>query len=173
MASGTNAIRSRKYDPDTLIAMFRKAAQFRNEMLHAGFTDNGGAIHSAERILNILGLSLKYPGLSHINHLRHFSTAEFSMEAWKLHRNGNKVLIEHVAPIRALTREAIIRVDKGISDAQFKRFISKHYRLVLLSPTETEKLNRLNRSEMHRDRLGSAGIRLKRKKTVCGRGRNR
>jgi hypothetical protein len=33
--------------------MFRKAAALRNEMIAAGFTDNGGAIHSAERILNI------------------------------------------------------------------------------------------------------------------------
>jgi hypothetical protein len=43
-----------KYDPATLVRMFRKAAKFPQEMLDAGFTDNGGAIHSAERILDIL-----------------------------------------------------------------------------------------------------------------------
>jgi hypothetical protein len=54
----------------------------RNEMLAAGFTDNGGAIHSAERILDILGQRLKYPGLSHGNALRHYPKAEFSDAAW-------------------------------------------------------------------------------------------
>ena len=58
---------SQKYRPEILIPMFRKAAKFRNDMLNAGFTDNGGAIHSAERILNILGQRLKYPELNHIN----------------------------------------------------------------------------------------------------------
>jgi hypothetical protein len=45
---------TRKYDAANLIPMFRLAARLRNEMKNAGFTDNGGAIHSAERILNIL-----------------------------------------------------------------------------------------------------------------------
>jgi len=44
---------NRKYYSGNLIPMFRKAAALRNEMIAAGFTDNGGAIHSAERILNI------------------------------------------------------------------------------------------------------------------------
>jgi len=62
--------RSRKYHSGNLIPMFRLAATLRKQMLDAGFTDNGGAIHSAERILNILGLCLNYPDLSHINNLR-------------------------------------------------------------------------------------------------------
>ena len=47
-----------KYSPENLIPMFRKAASLRNEMKDSGFTDNGGGIHSAERILDILGLCL-------------------------------------------------------------------------------------------------------------------
>ena len=45
--------------------MFRLAAKLCKRMRAAGFTDNGGAIHSAERILNMLGLCLVYPDLSH------------------------------------------------------------------------------------------------------------
>ena len=41
--------------------MFRKAAMMRNEMLADGFTDNGGAIHSASRILDILCHRVCYP----------------------------------------------------------------------------------------------------------------
>jgi hypothetical protein len=155
-----------KYQPEILIAMFRKAATFRNEMLRAGFTDNGGAIHSAERILNILGCCLKYPELSHMNNLRHSKAAEFSVEAWALHQGGNNVRIEHVSPLRALTREAIAKIDRGTSDAQFKSFVKRHFRLVLLSPSETQRLNRQNRSAVHPNRLRNAGIRMVKRKSA-------
>src|SRR5258708_35773645 len=103
--------RRRKYQPDLLIAMFRKAAVLRNEMRAAGFTDNGGAIHSAERILNILGLCLVYPDLSHINNLRKYGKAEFSVKARAAYDRGEKVLIEHVSPVRDFTRRAIEKID--------------------------------------------------------------
>jgi hypothetical protein len=153
-----------KYLPGDLIAMFRKAAAIRNEMRDAGFTDNGGAIHSAERILNILGLRLKYPGLAHINNLRNYHSAEFSTEALKLHQGGGKVLIEHVAPTRHLTRMAIDQIDRGVTDAQFTAFVKRHFRLVLLSPAETQRLNLQNRSTVSRNRLRQAGIRVARAK---------
>ena len=48
MANEKDNARPGKYHPDLLIKMFRKAAALRNEMLEAGFTDNGGAIHCAD-----------------------------------------------------------------------------------------------------------------------------
>ena len=39
--------RRRKDQLEILIALFRKAAALRNEMLEVGFTDNGGTINSA------------------------------------------------------------------------------------------------------------------------------
>ena len=131
IAKGTKA-RQRKYGADHLIKMFRKAAALRNEMIDAGFTDNGGAIHSAERILNILGLALNYPELSHINNLRHRQNAVFSVEALGLHKDGKQVLIEHVSPIRALRRKAIELIDPGkASDADLRTFVQERYHLVL------------------------------------------
>jgi len=59
-------------------------------MRAAGFTDNGGAIHSAERILNILGLCLVYPDLSHINNLRKYAKAEFSVKALAAYDRGER-----------------------------------------------------------------------------------
>jgi hypothetical protein len=47
-----------------------------------------------------------------------------------------------------------------VSDAQFKAFVQEHYRLVLLSPAETQRLNRLNRTKMHPERLKQADIQL-------------
>ena len=147
-----------KYSPENLIPMFRKAASLRNEMRDSGFTDNGGAIHSAERILDILGQRLNYCGLSHINNLRNYPGAEFSPAALKAHERGEKIKIEHVSPRRALTRGAIREIDHGASDQEFTDYVRQHYRLVLLTDEETRRLNRINRSEMTRDRLGSAGI---------------
>ena len=51
----------------------------------------GGAIHSGERILNILGLCLVYPGLSHINNLSKYEKAEFSLKARAADARGDKV----------------------------------------------------------------------------------
>lgn len=160
MKENTNKVRQRKYRPDNLIAMFRVAAELRNKMIDAGFTDNGGPIHSAGRIMNILGMALNYPDLTHINNLRGSQRAIFSIEALELHRSGHKVLIEHVSPLRDLTRKAIEKIDQQVSDEQFKRFVRRHFKLVLLSPTETQRLNRLNRSKMHPHRLKHAGIEL-------------
>jgi len=149
-----------KYQPEQLLKMLRIASQLRNQMLDAGFTDNGGAIHSAERILNILGMRLVYPDLSHINNLRHLPTAEFSRKAKEAHAEGERVLIEHVSPLRALTQETIRSIDAGATDSEIAEFVKSHYRLVLLTADETSHLNKLNRSRMDSARLASAGIDL-------------
>jgi len=150
--------RVKKYEPTKLIAMFRLAAALRNEMLDVGFTDNGGAIHSAERILNILGMRICYPGLSHINNLRNYPNALFSAKALAAHRNGEQVLIEHISPHRALTRLAIDRIVAGGSDEDLLAFVKAHFRLALLTRSETDRLNKINRSKIADDRLQAAGI---------------
>lgn len=150
-----------KYSEDNLIPMFLKAMALRNEMIELGFTDNGGAIHSAERILDILGQRLKYPGLAHINNYKDYKGAEFSENALRAHRKGEKVLIEHVSPIRAFTRAAIKLVENDSSDIaveKLKRFVKERYRLVLLTPDETRNLNKRNRSNLADNRL--AGVKL-------------
>ena len=158
--------RQRKYEPLKLIEMFRRAAALRKQMLEVGFTDNGGAIHSAERILNILGLRLCYPELSHINNLRNHPNAPFSEEALVAHRAGEKVLIEHVNPHRALTRVAIEQIEAGVSEEQFISFVKARFQLALLTQAETRRLNKLNRSKMAPDRLAGAGISLASRSSV-------
>src|ERR1700741_220211 len=61
--------------------------------------ENVGAIHSAARILEILSLRLRYSRVGHINDLRHWPDAEFSVKAKTAYRRGQRVLIEHVSPI--------------------------------------------------------------------------
>ena len=151
-----------KYVPETLVPMFRKAAALRNEMVASGFTDNGGAIHSAERILDILGQRLNYPRLTHINNLRDHPDAEFSVAALAAHERGDRIFIEHVSPRRDLTRHAIGVLDRGATDEELVYFVKQHYRLVLLTADETRHLNRSNRSRMTADRLGEAGIQVSR-----------
>jgi hypothetical protein len=150
--------RPKKYEPQNLIAMFRLAAALRNQMLEVGFTDNGGAIHSAERILNILGLRLCYPGLTHINNLRSHPGALFSAAALAAYRAGEQVFIEHISPHRALTRLAIDQIVAGASDREFSDFVQAHFKLALLTRAETDRLNKINRTRIANDRLQVAGI---------------
>ena len=147
-----------KYNPENLLPMLRLAAKLRNRMLKAGFTDNGGAIHSAERILDILSQRVKYPALRHGNSYKNQPYAEFSPSASEDYDNGVPVFLEHVAPIRDYTREVIKRMDRGDSDRKILNFINRNYQLVLLSSAETKLLNSTNRSKMNADRLKSAGI---------------
>jgi hypothetical protein len=153
---------SPKYNEKNLIPMFLKAAAFRNDLVALGFTDNGGAIHSTKRILNILGQHLKYPELRHTNNYKKYHTAQFSVAALKVHKRGEEVLIEHVSPIRDFTRKAIKILDNMTNDntqiEKLKDFIKKHYPLVLLTPDETRHLNKINRTKMEDDRLERAGI---------------
>lgn len=135
-------------------------------MRAAGFTDNGGAIHSAERILNSLGRRLNYPELSHQNNLRKSAKAEFSIEALAAHERGTLVKIEHVSPIRDFTCKAIDRINHQASDAQLIRFVRSHFRLVLLTSDEALRLNKQNRSKMAADRLGEAGIKMAKARKV-------
>lgn len=150
----------RKYEPETLIAMFRLAAELRMKMKEVGFTDNGGAIHSAERILHLLGLRLCFPDLSHLNNLRKHARAPFSEAALLAHEAGERVLIEHINPHRALTRLAIDMVNSGADNAEFCKFVEGNYQLALLTEDETTRLNKLNRTSIEPDRLDRAGIKL-------------
>ena len=154
-----------KYVPETLVPMFRKAAAVRNEMVASGFTDNGGAIHSAQRILDILGQRLNYPQLTHINNLRDHPDAEFSVATMAAHDRGERIFIEHVSPLRDLTRHAIAVLDQGATDQELVDFVRLHYRLAVLTEAETRHLNRSNRSRMTADRLGDAGIKVRRRFT--------
>lgn len=147
-----------KYTPETLLPALRLFAEARNRALEVGFTDNGGAIHSVERILDILGQRLRYPHLSHINQLKADKNAEASVAAKAARRRGATVNIEHVAPLRALAKEVVARIDLGDSDDELLAFIRRTYRLVLLTPEETRTLNRANRSRLTADRIADAGI---------------
>jgi hypothetical protein len=101
--------------------MFRLAAKLGKEMRAAGFTDNGGAIHSAERILNILGLCLVYPDLSHINNLRKYGKAEFSVKARAAYDRG---LLEQNRPFRdtATPSEIVCLPWSGFDARSIRRF---------------------------------------------------
>jgi hypothetical protein len=130
----------------------------RNKAVATGFTDNGGAIHSVERILDLLSQRVKYPTLRHINNLKKDPHAECSIDAHHARQRGESVLIEHVMPKRAFSKEVIRIVDKGATDDEILAFIQQHYRLVLLTQKETTELNRLNRSRISPERLKEAGI---------------
>ncbi|VBR78020.1 hypothetical protein [Burkholderia pseudomallei] len=147
-----------KYNPTMLLPALRLFIEARNKAIETGFTDNGGAIHSVERILDLLCQRVRYPHLRHINHLKTDPDAECSLGAHTARQRGEKVLIEHVMPQREFAREVIKIVDSGATDEEILSFIRRHYRLVLLTPDETTALNRLNRSRMTPERLADAGI---------------
>jgi hypothetical protein len=159
----TETSRSGKYYVENLVPALRLFISARNRAIEMGFTDNGGAIHSVERILDILGQRICYPHLTHINDLKTDQNAEISDEANIAREGGESVFIEHVFPQRAFARLVIDFVGHGCSDEEIFEFIKARYRLVLLSKKETDHINRINRSNWAIDRIADAGIILLRK----------
>jgi hypothetical protein len=151
---------ARKYHHENLIPALRLFIKARNEAVQIGFTDNGGAIHSAERIHDILCVSVCYPHLAHINDLKRDPDATISVEAHAARERGESLLIEHVLPKRAFTREVIELVGNGATNEQLLAFIKDRFRLVLLTKDETTALNRHNRSSITPNRIADAGIKL-------------
>jgi len=150
----------RKYRAENLLPALRLFIEARNKAVAGGFTDNGGAIHSIERILDILSLSVCYPGLTHINGIKKDPATEISVQAHEARQQGEPVFIEHVLPQRAYARKVIELVNDGASDDDILKFIKANYRLVLLTKAETTRINRLNRSTITNDRIADAGIPL-------------
>lgn len=159
---------ARKYHAENLIPALRLFIEARNKAVASGFTDNGGAIHSVERIVDILSLHLCYPHLTHINNLKRDPDAEISVAAHEARGRGERLLIEHVKPQRAYAKAIIEIVNKGATDEELVAFIRQHYRLVVLTVDETSALNRLNRSRITDDRIADAGITLYRRGGVEG-----
>ena len=85
-------------------------------------------------------------------------TQSSRLQPLEAHERGEKVIIEHVSPTRAFTRDAIAEIDKVKSDQEFMDYVKRNYRLVLLTAEETRRLNKMNRSQMTPDRLGRANI---------------
>ena len=150
-----------KYEPRAMLVALRHFAKARREALDLGLTDNGGAIHSVERILDIISLRLRYPHLSHINNLKLDDQAEMSDGARTAKMNGEKILIEHVVPQRAYACEVCRMItEEKASDDELLEYIMRTYRLVLLSEEETKRLNKVNRSRIDALRLQSANIKI-------------
>lgn len=146
-----------KYNTNTLLSPLRLFIEARNKAIKEGFTDNGGAIHSVERILDILCARIKYPNIKHIDNQKK-NCKERSMAAHEALNRGESVIIEHVMPRRAFARQIIDMVNKGNTDEEIISFIKKRYRLVLLTKQEARNLNKLNRSNITDDRIADAGI---------------
>ena len=139
----------------------------RRKALDAGFTDNGGAIHSIERVVDLLSEAIVYPHLTHINSLKKDPNADCSVNAHRARELGQDVLIEHVAPKRDYSRSICNLIEKHhATDDELINYISANYQLVLLTPEETKRLNKINRTKTSPTRLEDAGIILYSEKTV-------
>lgn len=150
-----------KYTNENQIAALKLFIIARNEAIASGFEDNGGAIHSVERILDYLAIRLKY-GLSHVNNYKKLPQATCSIAAHKARSLGDygQIRIEHVHPQRAFARAIIKLIDAEASDDDLINYIKTHYQLVLLTREEASALDRKNRSVITADRLGENGIQL-------------
>ena len=151
----------RKYTTDNLLPALRHFIHARAVALSLDLiTDNGGAIHSIERILNILSMRVCYPHITHQTNLKTCPDAHRSVAAHETRLVGGKVEIEHVLPQRSYAKVVCDMVEDGTTNDDLISYIKDNYRLVLLTPDERRSLDRFNRSQIAEDRLKGAGIEL-------------
>ena len=143
-----------------LIDALRSFDKWRQRVSSKGLNDNLGAIHSAERIAEMLSLKIAYPRLTHINNLRHHKEfAWFSKKAKAAHKKESAVEIEHVYPKRAYTMALLRKLSKTEDIVKIEQWIKKNFKLVLLTPTERANLDRINRtSKRVKANFETAGI---------------
>ncbi len=153
---------SQKKHSENLLPALRLFIEARNKAIELGFTDNGGAIRSVERILDIPSLHLRYPNPSHINNLKTDPGAEIGKAAYAARMVGEPVFIEHVLPQTAYAQKTIEIVNSGGGDDDVMTFIKVNYRLVLLTRDETTAINRINRSKISEDRIADFRIEIHR-----------
>ena len=141
---------------ETLIKALRSFQEWRKSVLDMRVNDNAGAIHSAERIAELLSLKIAYPKLSHINNLRDKEFAWFSKKAKIAYERKETVQIEHVFPKRAYTVELLSIISKGTTNEEIAKWIRENFKLALLTPDERSQLDKENRTKHSHNRL--AGI---------------
>ena len=130
-----------------LIDALRSFDKWRLRVVSKGLSDNVGAIHSGERIAEMLSLKIAYPGLTHINNLRHKEFAWFSKKAEAAHKKEGAVEIEHVYPKRAYTIALLRKLSKTEDTVKIEQWIKKNFKLVLLTPSERANLDKVNRTK--------------------------
>ena len=92
MVFGRDNTLAKKYTIENLLPSLKLFVSARREVLNPGFTDNGGAIHSVERIVDILSVNIVYPNLTHLNNYKKDPNAIRSTGAVEVIRLGKKIL---------------------------------------------------------------------------------
>lgn len=147
-----------KYTPEILLPALRLFVEARRKALIAGFTDNGGAIHSIERIVDILAQRVRYPAIRHIQAIKGSNYCRYSQRAAELRNERSQLYIEHVQPQRAFAQRICALIEEAAPDDDVIAFIKTNYELVVLTKEEARALDKINRTKISEDRLQCAGL---------------
>jgi hypothetical protein len=147
---------------EAMLAALRPLVKARSEANALGLTDNHGAIHSIERVLNILRLRLVHPNIDHVRNIKHDPNVEGTAEAFAARERGERVDIEHVYPRREVAVAVCDLITRGASDRQLRNYIVRTSHVVLLTPTQRIAVDAVpgNRSRYTEERLKAAGIKV-------------
>ena len=139
----------------TFIEALRSFEFWRQRVHLDGVNDNAGAIHSGERMAELLSLKIVYPGLTHIDLLRFHEYAWFSKSAKTAFNNDHRanIEIEHVFPKRVYTVELLSLISKGATSEEITAWIADNFKLALLTPDERLEVDKLDRTVNRLDRL--------------------
>lgn len=160
-------------DRAKLGAEIRAAAAGRKTMNQMGLSDNRGAIHPMERILNIARANLVH-GIAHQSYIKHDMNIEGTVEAFAARKLGKRVDIEHMYPRRESAIAVCRMVEDGASNDALIDYVIQTGRAILLTPEQRAAVDAVpgNRSVYSADRLMKAGLTILREADVSAAGAN-
>lgn len=154
-----------KLTDEVMLAALRPLAEGRNRANALGLTDNHGAIHAVERVLDILRVHLADYGVSRSDQLKH-ANIKGTAEAFEARARGQRVEVEHVYPRREVAQEVCAMVMRGDTDRKLRNYIIKTSQVVLLTPEQRAMVDAVpgNRSRYMPARLKCVGLKVSRER---------
>lgn len=111
-----------------LIELLRDASRFRAKMKRAGLHDSDGAIQSAERLVNTIGL------MAHRIRKEQLVDARYAPFLKSCQSDDPETKFESHELLRDLAKLTLAMIDGGATNAEVLTFIARRFDLLLLPP---------------------------------------
>ena len=142
-----------------LITAIRDCIKLREDMNFNGLHDSVGALDSVGYLLDYLSLRRKY-GFADKNELKTSLKIERTIGVSDAIALGEEIRVENVYSLHDWALKFIQKVNDGFNDNELLEFIDEHYRLILVTLSQSRALANLSTSHFGMDRLDHIGLKI-------------
>lgn len=142
-----------------LITALRDCIRLRDTMNFNGLSDSSGALSSVAYLLDFLSLRRKY-GTDSRDVLKISLKIERTVGVSDAIALGEEIRVENVYSLHDWALKFIQKVNDGFNDNELLEFIDEHYRLILVTSSQSLALAKLSVSHFGMDRFEHIGLKI-------------